>query len=156
MKFHAADDSCRFRSFAEAERYADRSCEQAEQSLAALPKMRSSYGVYEADGRVCYSPPKDKSRIKRMCLGCRRREVFGRARYCDNPRCIRARKSKDRLLGPSESSTYLGSYVHSATTLPGASNLGVNSLSPIRQSVTVRLANSGGRDFENGFHRRAA
>ncbi len=122
MNFHATDESCRFRSFAEAERYAAKSCEEAEQKRAALLKMWASYGVYVADGRVCYSPPKDGSRIKRMCLACRRRKVSGRAYYCDDPECIRVRtakkqrepdegvlKPKVRLLAPSGSSTYGGS-----------------------------------------------
>ena len=105
MNFHAADESCRFRSFAEAERYAEKLCREAEKKVAALLKLWESYGVYVIDGRVSYYPPKDESRIKRMCLGCRRREVFGRTRYCDNRKCIRARRSKSSSAGPSGSST---------------------------------------------------
>ncbi len=108
MKFHSTDESCQFRSIAEAERYADKSWAETEQERAALLKTWESYGVYVIDGGVSYSPPKDTSRIKRMCLGCRRREVFGRTRYCDNPKCIRVRRSKSRLLGHSESTTYGG------------------------------------------------
>jgi len=105
MNFDSTDKSCRFRSFAEAERYAEKSCREAEKKLAALLKLWESYGVYVIDGGVSYSPPQDKSRIKRMCLGCRRREVFGRTRYCDNRKCIRARRSKSNFPGPSGSST---------------------------------------------------
>ena len=73
MNFDSTDKSCRFRSFAEAERYAEKSCQQAERKEAALLKLWESYGVHVIDGNVSYSPPQDKSRINRMCLGCRRR-----------------------------------------------------------------------------------
>jgi hypothetical protein len=96
VNFDSTDKSCRFRSFAEAERYAEKSCQEAEKKEAALLKLWESYGVYVIDGRVSYSPPQDKSRIKRMCLGCRRREVFGKELYCKDSGCIarRARMAK--------------------------------------------------------------
>jgi hypothetical protein len=116
MNFDSTDKSCRFRSFAEAERYAEQLCQDAEKKVGALCKVWGGYGVYVIDGNVSYSPPQDKSRIKRMCLGCRRREVFGKELYCKDSGCIarRARnaKLKKQKLGDlahTESSTYGGS-----------------------------------------------
>ena len=138
MKFHSTDESCRFRSFAEAERYADKWWEQAEQRRAAAGS---------------YSPPRDKIRIKRMCLGCRRREVHGRARYCDNRKCIRARKSKNGLFAPSESTTYGGSKRRSATTIPRSSNVGVKCLSMTRSR---RFSNKIGSNSDSQLDELAA
>ena len=116
MNFDSTEKSCRFRNFAEAERYAEKSCQEADQKEAALLKLWESYGVYILDGSVSYSPPQDKSRIKRMCLGCRRREVFGKELYCKDSGCIARRgriaKLKKQKLGDlphTESSTYEGS-----------------------------------------------
>jgi hypothetical protein len=97
MNLHSTDPNCRFRSFAEAERYAER---------RAQIKLWESFGVYMIDGRISHSPPKG-NRIKRMCLACRRREVRGRAKFCENGKCIRARSKRpdDRLRGRSESIT---------------------------------------------------
>lgn len=81
MKFHSTDQSCRFRSFTEAESYAAK--------IFPLPKRF----------------------IKRMCLGCRRREVYGNAKYCEHPGCIRKRVLRKKVgsFAHSESSTYGGS-----------------------------------------------
>lgn len=109
MTFHSTDESCRLHSFAEALTYAEKARKTTQEKAAALFKTWESYGGYVIDGRVSYSPPKDKTRIKRMCLGCRRREVRGIARYCDNPKCIRDRRSRNRRRGALKSSTYRGS-----------------------------------------------
>ena len=102
MNFHSSDPSCRFRSLAEAERYAEK-CDRV--------KKWESYGVYLIDGRVSYSPPKDTTRIKRMCSACRRRQVHGKARFCQHAGCIRKRvlKAKDGNFAHSAPSTYGGS-----------------------------------------------
>ena len=105
MNFDSTDKSCRFRSFAEAEQYAEKSCQEAERKLAALLKLWESYSVYVIDGRVSYSPPEDKSRIKRMCLGCRRREVLDGPDIAITANVSRVRRSKSSPDGPSGSST---------------------------------------------------
>ena len=81
MSFHSTDESCRFRSFAEAERYCER-----------IAPIRKWYA-------------------KRMCAACRRRQVYGKARFCDNAECVRKRvlKAKDRSFAHSAPSTYVGS-----------------------------------------------
>lgn len=56
------------------------------------------FGIYNVDGRVSYEPPKPNT-IKRMCLSCRRREVSGKAQYCGNAICERARRKKLDDLG---------------------------------------------------------
>jgi len=81
MNFHSTDPSGRLRSFIEAESYAAKTF------------------------------PLPKRFIKRMCLGCRRREVHGKAVFCDHPKCVRKRvlKNKVGLFAHSESTTYGGS-----------------------------------------------
>ena len=81
MSFHSSDPSCRFRSFEEAERH----CEH-------VVPIRKWYA-------------------KRMCSACRRRQVYGKAKYCEHRECIRKRvlKAKDGNFAPSTPSTYEGS-----------------------------------------------
>ena len=64
MKFHWTGEDPRFRNFEEAELHADAECAPARNSVP----------------------------IKRMCLACRRREVTGNAKYCDNAECKRKRR----------------------------------------------------------------
>jgi hypothetical protein len=60
-EFSLEGEDPRFRSFEEAERYAEAQCAPARHSVP----------------------------IKRMCLRCRRRQVFGKAKYCENAECQR-------------------------------------------------------------------
>jgi hypothetical protein len=103
VNFDSTDKSCGLRSFAEPERYAEKLCQEAKNKAVALLKGGESYGVYVVDRSVSYSGPKDGRRIKRMCVGGRRREVFGKEIYCKDSGCItrevRKAKLKNQKLG---------------------------------------------------------